>query len=65
MVDYGKKRLIHPAKIAFSILMHTTKQNISLHIKNVFEDGELAQKATVKESLTLQKEGDPYLRYKH
>ncbi len=34
-----------------------TKQNISLHLKNIFEDGELEASATVKESLTVQTEG--------
>lgn len=38
-------------------LFQTTKQNISLHAKNIFEDGELSAKATVKESLTVQTEG--------
>ena len=38
-------------------LLQTTKQNISLHIKNVFEEGELDSGATVKESLTVQQEG--------
>jgi len=35
-------------------LFDTTKQNISLHLKNLFEDGELDPAATVKESLTVQ-----------
>lgn len=35
----------------------TTKQNISLHLQNLFEDGELREAATVKESLTVQIEG--------
>jgi len=39
-------------------LFQTTKQNISLHAKNVFEEGELEPKATVKDSLIVQKEGD-------
>ena len=39
-------------------LFQTTKPNISLHIKNVFDEGELLPKATVKEYLTVQKEGD-------
>ncbi len=39
-------------------LFQTTKQNISLHVKNVFKEGELEQKATVKDSLTVQKEGE-------
>ncbi|EKD24620.1 MAG: hypothetical protein ACD_80C00181G0006 [uncultured bacterium (gcode 4)] len=37
-------------------LFDTTKQNISLHIQNVFEEGELLAKATVKKYLTVQKE---------
>lgn len=39
-------------------LFQTTKQNISLHVKNVFDEGELKQKGTVKESLTVQQEGE-------
>ena len=35
-------------------LFDATKQNISLHLKNLFEDGELDAAATVKESLTVQ-----------
>ena len=38
-------------------LFDATKQNISLHLKNIFEDGELDAAATVKESLTVQVEG--------
>ena len=38
-------------------LFQTTKQNVSLHIKNLFQEGELERSATVKESLTVQKEG--------
>ena len=39
-------------------LFDATKQNISLHLKNIFEDGELDPAATVKESLTVQIEGN-------
>ena len=39
-------------------LFDTTKQNISNHIQNIFEEGELEEKATVKESLTVQIEGN-------
>ena len=39
-------------------LFQTTKQNISLHIKNIYEDKELLQQATVKEYLTVQNEGN-------
>lgn len=38
-------------------LFDTTKQNISLHINNCFEEGELSEEATVKEYLTVQNEG--------
>ena len=39
-------------------LFQTTKQNISLHIQNIFKEGELDRMATVKESLTVQQEGE-------
>ena len=38
-------------------LFDTTKNNISLHMKNIFESGELKESATVKNFLTVQKEG--------
>ena len=39
-------------------LFQTTKQNISLHIKNIYEEKELSPEATVKEFLTVRKEGN-------
>jgi hypothetical protein len=38
-------------------LFSSTKQNISLHINNVFKEGELSALSTVKEYLTVQLEG--------
>ncbi len=38
-------------------LFQTTKQNVSLHAQNIFEEQELQPEATVKESLTVQSEG--------
>ncbi len=38
-------------------LYQTTKQNVSLHIQNVYEEGELTAEATVKEYLTVRQEG--------
>jgi len=38
-------------------LFQTTKQNISLHVRNILEDKELPAAATVKEYLTVQTEG--------
>ena len=38
-------------------LFQTSKQNISLHTRNVFKENELSESATVKYSLTVQQEG--------
>ena len=45
------------SQVQMADLFQTTKQNISLHIKNVFEEGELEKISTVKDYLTVQKEG--------
>ena len=42
-------------------LFNATKQNISLHLKNTFEDGELTPISVVKESLTTAADGKDYL----
>ena len=39
-------------------LYQTTKQNISLHIQNIFEQGELAAGATIRKFRTVRTEGD-------
>ncbi len=41
-------------------LFQTTKQNISLHLKNIFREGELSQDSVVKESLTTASDGKNY-----
>lgn len=38
-------------------LFEMTKQNISVHIQNIYEDGELTPEATVKYYLTVRQEG--------
>jgi len=38
-------------------LFDASKQNISLHLKNLFEDGELVEGSVVKESLTTAADG--------
>ena len=38
-------------------LYQTTKQNVSLHVRNIYEEGELAPEATVKQYLTVRQEG--------
>ena len=39
-------------------LFNTTKQTISLHLKNIFRDGELDPVAVVKNSLTTAADGN-------
>lgn len=41
-------------------LFATSKQNISLHIQNIFEEGELEQNSVVKEYLTTATDGKNY-----
>lgn len=43
-------------------LFQTTKQNISLHILNIYDEQELERDSTVKESLTVQQEGNRSVR---
>ena len=43
-------------------LYQTTKQNISLHIQNIFEEGEADPAATVNQYLTVQTEGSRQVR---
>ncbi|MFH1740014.1 MAG: RhuM family protein [bacterium] len=38
-------------------LYQTTKQDISRHIQNIYDEGELTPEATVKKYLTVRKEG--------
>ena len=45
-------------------LFQTSKQNISLHVKNVLAEGELQAAATVKDYLTVQTEGTRQVRRK-
>lgn len=41
-------------------LFETSKQNISLHLKNIFESGELIESSVVKDSLTTGPDGKKY-----
>ena len=41
-------------------LFDTTKQNISLHIKNIFKENELNENSVVKENLTTAIDGKNY-----
>ena len=41
-------------------LFQTTKQNVSLHIRNIFKEGELPESSVVKEYLTTAADGKNY-----
>lgn len=41
-------------------LFGTTKQNISLHLQNIIEDGELSENSVVKDFLTTATDGKNY-----
>lgn len=45
---------------AMAKLFDTTKQNISLHIQNIFKEGELEENSVVKDSLTTASDGKNY-----
>jgi len=49
-------------QLEMATLFDTSKQNISLHIRNILSEGELVEAATVKESLTVQTEGKRQVR---
>lgn len=43
---------------AIAELFQTTPQNITLHLRNIYEDGELDESSTCKDYLQVQQEGD-------
>ena len=45
-------------------LFQTTSQNITIHLKNIFEEGELEEEATCKDFLQVQKEGNREVKRK-
>ena len=53
----AQEQTVWLTQLEMAALFDATKQNISLHLKNLFEAGELDPAATVKESLTVQIEG--------
>ena len=48
------------SQLQIAELFQTSKQNISLHLKSIFEDRELAADSVVKESLTTAADGKCY-----
>lgn len=51
-------------QMMLAALYETTKQNISLHIRNILSEGELDESAVVKDYLTTASDGKQY-RVKH
>lgn len=45
-------------------LFNSTKQNVSLHVNNIFKEGELERRATVKEYLIVRQEGSRAVKRK-
>ena len=56
----AKDQTVWLTQLEMADLFDATKQNISLHLKNVFEDGELDPGSVVKESLTTAADGKDY-----
>lgn len=48
------------SQLEMAELFNATKQNISLHLKNIFEDKELDKNSVVKDSLTTAADGKDY-----
>lgn len=46
------------SQLTMADLFQTTKQNISQHIQNIYDEGELDPEATVKKFFTVQIEGN-------
>ena len=64
-IEDGKSRIqlradeqtVWLTQLEMAALSYATKQTVSLHLKNLFEDGELFESSVVKESLTTEIEG--------
>ena len=56
----AQEQTVWLTQLEMAELFDATKQNISLHLKNVFEDGELDADSVVKESLTTATDGKRY-----
>lgn len=56
----AQEQTVWLTQLEMAELFDATKQNISLHLKNIFEDGELDANSVVKESLTTAADGKRY-----
>lgn len=56
----AQEQTVWLTQLEMAELFDATKQNISLHLKNILEDGELDEGSVVKESLTTAADGKAY-----
>lgn len=56
----AEQQTVWLTQLEMAELFDATKQNISLHLKNVFKEGELIEESVVKESLTTAADGKRY-----
>jgi hypothetical protein len=56
----AEQQTVWLTQLEMAELFDATKQNISLHLKNVFKDGELSADSVVKDSLTTAADGKRY-----
>ena len=54
---FFQKETVWLTQNQISELFQTTKQNVSLHINNIYKENELDEISTVKDFLTVQREG--------
>lgn len=57
---WAEQQTVWLTQLEMAELFDATKQNISLHLKNIFQDGELSEVSVVKESLTTAADGKRY-----
>ena len=56
----AEQQTVWLTQLGMAELFDATKQNISLHLKNLFRDGELSEDSVVKDSLTTATDGKRY-----
>lgn len=56
----AEQQTVWLTQLEMAELFDATKQNISLHLRNVFKEGELIEESVVKESLTTAADGKRY-----
>ena len=55
---YYKDETLWMTQKAMSVLFDCSTDNIGLHLKNIYSDGELSKEATTEEFSVVRKEGD-------